>query len=144
MPRPLAIFLDLALVVLFAVIGRASHGEALDFDGLIRTGAPFFAATLIMVILMTLRRVDLQTLRSGIYIWGFTLGLGMIFRVLIGDGTQLAFILVAGAFLALFLIGWRILWFVYQKRREQAAGGSGGKPGEPDPRRSGNPAKRNP
>lgn len=145
MPRPLALLLDLTVVVIFAIIGRASHGEALDLDGMIRTGAPFLAATLITVILMTLRRIRLETLRSGFFVWGMTLGVGMIFRVLIGDGTDPVFVLVAGTFLALFLIGWRALWWLYQKRSGRAAG-SGAQSGakSPDPRRSGNPAKRNP
>lgn len=142
MPRPLAILIDLTLVIIFAVIGRMSHGETLDTDGIIRTGSPFFAATLITVILMTLRRVRLESLRSGFLVWGLTLGLGMIFRVLIGDGTQPAFVVVAGLFLALFLIGWRALWWLY--RRRSGKPGSGGGTKSPDPRRSGNPAKRNP
>jgi hypothetical protein len=35
--------------------------------------------------------------------------LGMTFRVISGQGTAVAFIVVALAFLGLFLLGWRIL-----------------------------------
>ena len=35
--------------------------------------------------------------------------LGMVFRVLSGQGTALAFLGVALAFLGLFLLGWRLL-----------------------------------
>ena len=41
--------------------------------------------------------------------WLGTVALGMLFRVVSGQGTAPAFIGVALAFLGLFLLGWRLL-----------------------------------
>jgi hypothetical protein len=43
-------------------------------------------------------------------VWLGTVAVGMILRVLAGQGTAFAFILVALAFLGLFQLGWRLLW----------------------------------
>ena len=52
MPRVLAIVLDVASVLVFAAIGRLSHGESLDATQLGRTAAPFLAATLMVLSLI--------------------------------------------------------------------------------------------
>ena len=44
---------------------------------------------------------------AGVGAWLGAAGLGMAIRVLAGQGTAAAFIVVAAAFLALFLLGWR-------------------------------------
>ena len=41
--------------------------------------------------------------------WLGAVALGMVLRVVSGQGTAFAFILVALAFLGLFLLGWRLL-----------------------------------
>jgi len=46
---------------------------------------------------------------SGLVVWLCTVALGMILRVVSGQGTAVAFIIVAVAFLGLFLLGWRVL-----------------------------------
>ena len=43
-------------------------------------------------------------------IWLLTVALGMVLRVVSGQGTAAAFIVVALAFLGLFLLGWRLIW----------------------------------
>lgn len=135
MARLLALVADLALVILFVVIGRATHGGALDLEGLQRTGLPFLAGTLMAWVGFMLKRQTGLTLRNGLIVWAMTLVLGLTFRLLIGDTAEIAFVIVAALVLAAFLIGWRfILWLL--RRNKQAA------PKPKDPRRSGNPAKR--
>lgn len=136
MPRVAAIVVDLALVALFVVIGRASHAEALDVDGLLRTGLPFVAGTLMAWIGFLLKRRTGLSITNGVFVWAMTLVLGMLFRLLLGDTADPAFVVVAAAFLALFLIGWRAVRWLVQRRR-------GASPRPKDPRRSGNPAVRN-
>ena len=109
MPRILALALDIAVVVAFAAIGRASHAEALDTDGLIRTAAPFLAALLMSWVLLVLRPFLATGWRQAALVWGLTLVLGMLFRAMLGDGVQPAFIAVAGAVLAAGLFGWRAI-----------------------------------
>ena len=47
---------------------------------------------------------------AGVIIWLLTVALGMVLRVVSGQGTAAAFIVVALAFLGLFLLGWRLIW----------------------------------
>ncbi len=136
MPRVAAIVVDLALVVLFVAIGRASHAEPLNVDGLLRTGLPFVAGTLMAWIGFLLKRRTGLTVPNGVFVWAMTLVLGMLFRLLLGDTADPAFIVVAALFLALFLIGWRAVRWLVRRRRGTSAPTK-------DPRRSGNPAVRN-
>jgi hypothetical protein len=46
---------------------------------------------------------------AGLGAWLGTAGLGMVLRVVAGQGTAVAFVGVALAFLGLFLLGWRLL-----------------------------------
>jgi len=46
---------------------------------------------------------------SGVAAWLGAVGLGMALRVVAGQGTAVAFIFVALAFLGLFLLGWRLV-----------------------------------
>ena len=67
-----AFFADLVLVVIFAVIGRASHNEGILGDaglGLLETVWPF-AVALVFAWLVTLAfRRPLAVLRTGVPIW---------------------------------------------------------------------------
>ena len=62
MGRIAAILADLALVGVFVIIGRASHSEALDFDGIQRTALPFLAGTLMAWIGFLLKLKGLHAL----------------------------------------------------------------------------------
>ena len=136
MSRILAIVSDLALVVVFVMIGRASHAEPLDMEGIQRTALPFLAGTLMAWIGFLLKRHSGLTLVNGVFVWAMTVVLGILFRPLLGDTAEFSFVLVTAAVLAAFLIGWRaVVWLVRRNRPEQ--------PRAKDPRRSGNPAKRN-
>lgn len=126
---------DAVLVVAFAVLGRASHGESLDAAGIARTALPFLGGLFFAWILMVRRRQSGLTLTDGVYAWAGTFVLGMLFRTLIGDGTAIPFILVAAGILAAFLIGWRAALTLINGRAAQ-------RPKPKDPRRSGNPARR--
>ena len=136
MGRIAAIIADLLLVVAFAAIGRASHGEVLDPAGLQRTALPFLAGTLMAWIGFLLRRHTGTSIRNGVFVWGMTLVLGVLFRLLLGDTAQPAFVVVTAIVLAVFLIGWRAILHLVRRGRSTAARPK-------DPRRSGNPAKRN-
>ena len=46
---------------------------------------------------------------AGLGAWLGAAGFGMALRVAAGQGTALAFVLVALAFLGLFLLGWRVV-----------------------------------
>ncbi len=109
MRPPLRIALDLVLVVVFSVIGRASHGEVLSPAGILLTAWPFLVGGLIGSVLacMVLR---LSWFREGVLVWFLTVVLGMLLRGLAGGGLAIGFLIVATVVLAVFLIGWRWVW----------------------------------
>lgn len=120
--RKLAPFLvDLLLVIVFCAIGRRSHDEAV-LTGLLRTLWPFGAGLIVGWLLAAgltardgfaaaLRRFDPFPLwPTGVVVWLSTLVVGMLLRVVSGQGTAVSFIIVAATVLALFLLGWRLAW----------------------------------
>ncbi|MCP2292280.1 DUF3054 domain-containing protein [Nocardia amikacinitolerans] len=107
---PLAV--DALLVILFCVIGRRSHDEAV-IAGLLKTLWPFAIGlaigwVLALVVAGRAGRFDGTVLwPTGVLIWLSTLIGGMVLRMISGQGTAVSFVLVAGTVLALFLLGWR-------------------------------------
>jgi hypothetical protein len=119
MKPAVAIAVDGACVVAFALIGRASHAEALDPVGLARTASPFLAGTAVGTLLgRTWRRPS--ALRSGIAVWLGTLAGGMLLRALTGGGVAVSFVIVAGITLAVMLLGWRLAYALVRSRRPHA------------------------
>lgn len=107
-PIIVAFLVDVLLVVGFAATGRASHDSDV-LAGLWTTAWPFLAALAIGWLICRAWRSPAAPWRAGIPVWAVTFVGGMLVRALVGQGTALAFVLVAGATLALALIGWRAL-----------------------------------
>ena len=108
----LALLLDVVLVVVFAAIGRATHdGDILGpgGSGLATTAWPFLAGLLIGWIVSRGWRRPAAPLRTGLPVWAVTLVAGMLLRALSGQGVAVAFVIVAGITLLLFLVGWRAI-----------------------------------
>lgn len=105
-----ALVVDAVLVILFALIGRASHGE--DLGGVFLTAWPFLVALVVGHLLAALLPARPRRPWSwlwGVVVWIVTLAGGMLLRVATGDTAAIAFIIVATLTLAVFLIGWRLL-----------------------------------
>ena len=99
---------DLTAVLLFVVLGRTSHDEGSWLGGVAGTAAPFLLGTALGWLLLVLLRRPPQTVRSGLVVLVSTVLVGMTVRHLAsGRAIPLSFVLVASAFLALFLLGWR-------------------------------------
>lgn len=107
--RSLPILLvDVALIVLFALIGRWSHDEPLTPGGIAETAWPFATAcALISVLLVMAFQRNLRPAFLGILVWIGTVAGGMGLRSISGGGTDPAFVVVATVVLLLFLVGWR-------------------------------------
>lgn len=103
----LALAVDAALVLLFAGIGRASHSRGGALLGLIETAWPFLVGLLLVWGWGMVWREPVRLLRSGVPVWVGTVVLGMAMRLLSGQGTAPAFIIVATVTLGAFLLGWR-------------------------------------
>ena len=104
----LAVILDCCCVLLFVIIGRASHIKGESLGGIASTGWPFLAGLAGGWLAARAWRRPSGLWPAGVCAWLGAAGLGMVFRVVSGQGTAAAFIVVALAFLGLFLLGWRL------------------------------------
>jgi hypothetical protein len=99
--------LDAALVLLFAVIGRLSHGESLA--GLGVTYWPFLGGLIIGWLLLRAWRHPVSIVWTGLGIWIVTVAGGLLLRLASGQGVQLSFAIVTTIVLGVFLLGWRAI-----------------------------------
>jgi hypothetical protein len=107
-PALTASVLDICSVVIFVVIGRSSHAKGESLAGIASTSWPFLCGLAAGWALSRAWRHPLVIRPTGIVVWLATVTLGMILRVISGQGTAVAFIVVALAFLGLFLLGGRL------------------------------------
>jgi hypothetical protein len=123
--RPAPAFVaDLACLVLFAVVGRRSHGEALDAVGVLTTLWPFPAGLVVAWLAGRLWRSPAGVVPAGLLAWAGALVVGMLLRVASGQGVQVAFVIVAAVVLAVLLLGWRALVALAGRRVRRAGSGS--------------------
>src|SRR5579871_5333149 len=105
----LAAGLDFCCVAVFVIIGRAAHAHGEAPAGIASTAWPFLAGLAIGWLATRAWRRPAALVPAGLGAWLGAAGLGMVLRVLAGQGTAVAFVLVALAFLGLFLLGWRLV-----------------------------------
>ncbi len=104
--RRLAVLaLDLLAVLVFAAVGRRSHGE--DVAGLLVTFWPFAVGTLVGHAVVRLVSRAPGSSVGGAVVVVSTVAVGMVLRVLTGAGTAVTFVVVATVVLSAFLLGWR-------------------------------------
>ncbi|HWG74971.1 MAG TPA: DUF3054 domain-containing protein [Acidimicrobiales bacterium] len=105
--RRVAVAVDVLAVVLFVAIGRTSHHHVQTVGGFVSTAWPFTIG-LACGWLGVVRRPPMS-LRTGLVVCSATVVVGMMLRVLAGQGTAVAFIAVALIFLGAVMIGGRML-----------------------------------
>ena len=105
----LAVILDCCCVLVFVIIGRASHTKGESLGGIASTAWPFLAGLAGGWLATRAWRRPFLVWPAGVAAWLGTVALGMTLRVVSGQGTAFAFVGVALAFLGLFLLGWRLL-----------------------------------
>jgi len=113
-----ALLVDAVLVLIFAVIGRASHGE--DPIGFLLTAWPFLVALIIghaLAALVPMRPRRPWSLGWGVIAWVVTMAGGMLLRIATGDTAETPFIIVASIVLAVFLLGWRLIALLVRRYR---------------------------
>jgi hypothetical protein len=127
-----ALVVDAVLVLVFAVIGRASHQE--DPAGFLLTAWPFLVALLVghlLAALLPARPRRPWSVLWGVVVWVVTVAGGMLLRVASGDTAELPFVIVATIVLGVFLLGWRAVAALLRRfRRPQ--GSIGVTPGAPE------------
>ena len=123
---------DAVLVIVFCMVGRNNHHEGVISAGLFRTLWPFALGLLLGWVVAVavharnpgdhqftpvLAGFDARELwPAGVWAWLCTLIGGMVLRVASGQGIAFSFVLVAASVLGLFLVGWRALWLLVQRR----------------------------
>lgn len=100
---------DVAAILVFVAIGRSTHSHGVNSSGMVNTTWPFAVGLCLGWTFAVLRRMEASSARTGAVIALFTVAIGMVLRVIAGQGTDVAFILVAIAFLGAAMVGWRLL-----------------------------------
>jgi hypothetical protein len=101
--------LDAVAILVFVVIGRSAHQHGLGVGGSASTLWPFAVGLGCAWLVELTSRRDPSRLRGGVEITVVTVALGMMLRVVSGQGTALAFILVALGFLGATMALWRVV-----------------------------------
>jgi hypothetical protein len=104
-----AVVLDVCCVLVFVIFGRDSHDKGESLGGIASTSWPFLCGLAAGWAASRAWRRPLALRPTGLAAWLGAVALGMILRVVSGQGTAVAFIFVALAFLGLFLLGWRVV-----------------------------------
>ena len=97
-------------MLVFVVIGRANHHAGGALAGLWYTFWPFAAGRGGRRLVGPGWAPATALMPTGVGVWLVTVAVGKALRVLAGQGTAFAFIIVALVFLGLFLLGWRLVW----------------------------------
>lgn len=104
-----AFLVDAALVLLFAVLGRASHAEGLTWTGVLGVAWPFLTALAVGWALARRRGAWPTGVAGSAVVWLVTVVLGLALRVATGGGFAWSFGLVTLVVLGFFLVGWRCI-----------------------------------
>ena len=104
------ILIDILIVVVFVGIGRANHHHGENLAGLASTTWPFAVGLAIGWLVVLARHQSGVSLGAGTEIWLSTVAFGMILRVIAGQGTAFAFVVVALAFLGALMLGLRLVF----------------------------------
>lgn len=113
----MAFVIDAALVLVFVLVGRRSHGESAGLVGLFTTLWPFLVALVAGWLVTWAWRRPLAIVWPGVPIWLMTVALGMLIRTSVGQGVQPSFMVVAFVVLGVFLVGWRLVALPFVRRR---------------------------
>jgi peptidoglycan/LPS O-acetylase OafA/YrhL len=102
------VVVDLLCVLALALGGKNSHDEAGSFWLVLVIAWPFALAAVLAHLWLTLRgRQAARIWPEGAIVLAVTYVLGMVLRAVSGRGLDPAFLVVAGLFLALTMLGWR-------------------------------------
>jgi Protein of unknown function (DUF3054) len=122
MDRPWLAFLgDVAVLVVFVLVGRRSHHEDAGLAGFVRVLWPFVVALVVAWGVTALWKAPLAWSRA-VGAWLVTVGLGMAVRIAAeGRDFKVAFVVVALLFVGAGMLGWRAVARRLRSRRVTTA-----------------------
>jgi len=100
---------DTFVIIVFVLIGHINHHHGLAPRGIVSTLWPFALGLIGGVVIVRFRGRSGYMLSSGLAVALTTVAVGMLLRVLAGQGTAFAFIVVAIVFLGASMLGWRLV-----------------------------------
>jgi hypothetical protein len=109
MQRVQAGAIDAVCILVFVAIGRSSHSDGVTLAGMASTSWPFLVGAAVGWAAIRAWRQPMEMAPTGVTIWISCVAVGMVLRVVSGQGTAFAFVLVALAFLGMEILGWRAL-----------------------------------
>ena len=104
-----AALLDVSCILAFVAIGTSSHAHGVTVTGVAVTSWPFLAGAALGWAAGRAWRSPAAVVPVGVVVWLSCVGAGMALRVLAGQGTAAAFVVVALVFLGSGMLGWRWL-----------------------------------
>jgi hypothetical protein len=133
----LAALADVVCVLALASGGLATHAADEGMARLVVVAWPFAAGAAVGWIVTRAWRRPWRLWPTGVVVWGCAWALGVLLRVLTGQGVAPAFQLVSFGFLALTMLGWRgvvalVGVLLPADRRRRAAGLAGRPPRDAD------------
>lgn len=102
------VVLDLLAVLVFVAIGRSVHDHGVNVVGLASTTWPFAVGLAAGWLVVIVRGRAGTSVNDGLFVSITTVTVGMLLRSVAGQGTAVAFVLVALFFLGAFMLGWRV------------------------------------
>lgn len=104
-----ALAVDLAVVGVFAAVGRRSHTEGVTAAGVASTAWPFAVGALTGWAAGRGWRAPTSVLATGVPVWAGAVVGGMLLRRVTGGGTATSFVVVATVTLGVLGVGWRVV-----------------------------------
>jgi hypothetical protein len=103
------VFFDLIIVLVFVGIGRSVHDHGVNLVGMMSTAWPFVVGLAMGWFIVVKRGHSGRSVGDGVTVCLVTVALGMVLRIIAGQGTAFAFVLVALGFLGALMLAWRIV-----------------------------------
>ena len=108
---------DAVMILVFAAVGRDAHQRGEVVAGVLLTAWPFLAGAAMGWLIAQAWRDPLSVRRTGIAVWLGSVAGGMALRALTGQTVVLPFVIVALLSLGVLLLGYRLLWAGFRRRR---------------------------
>lgn len=109
--------LDFVVVLVFVTIGRAHHNDGETTRGIFTTTWPFAAGLILAWLFLIKTKRGGWTYKAAVLVASVTTAVGMILRVISGQGTATSFIIVAFSFLLFGMLAWRLVAKRLEMRR---------------------------